>query len=30
MFSMGEGDQNCDTEIQKGILPKYSVVAVKI
>ena len=30
MFSMGEGDQNCDTEIKKGILPKYSVVAVKI
>ena len=30
MFSMGESDKNCDTEIKKGILPKYSVVAVKI
>ncbi len=29
-FSMGENDQNCDSEIRNGTLPRYSVVAVKI
>lgn len=28
-FSMGCGDMNCDGEVKKGCLPRYSVVAVK-
>ena len=29
VFSMGEGNINCDGEIRKGCLPRYSVVAVR-
>lgn len=29
-FSMGDDDKNCDEKIRLGLLPRYSVVAVKI
>ncbi|MBR3613734.1 MAG: hypothetical protein IKL55_00950 [Clostridia bacterium] len=29
VFSMGENDKNCDGEVKLGLLPRYSVVAVK-
>ena len=29
VFSMGDDDKNCNSKLKKGIMPKYSVVAVK-
>ena len=30
VFSMGDDDQDCSDKIKAGVMPRYSVVAVKI